>query len=503
MRSLRPDEGARLLACSVALLLALPLLAWLDAPVHRPQDEGLLLVYPELIIRGLLPHRDFLASYPPGNFFVLAAAYQLFEPSVGVERLVGFGYRVALILGLVLLGARCTGGSALIGGACGVIAALLLHPLRLEAFSWVGGLALLVWAVLALVNERRFSAGLLIGAALSFRLDLVFAAGLVVTGARFHSTDSCPLSRSSWFYAGLAIALVPLGVFLVVVVSPQLAAQDLLVGPVFETGPARRLPLESLGTNSSRLLLLVAIATGVALTGALRARNDEDRVFPFVVAALSIGLLPQALQRLDADHLLYAGCVSASLLPVAFTYCFQRSPSRGPVLFATALVIVATVAGPAGELLIGSIQHLLDPPVSVWINRDDRRLPARSQHELEAFSALGARLDAESTAGERVFIGPADLSRTNYGDLHLYHLFPDLIPASYFLEFNPESANRSGSRLAADLETAEWLLLSSEWDNWEESNGSSQPGDSRPNAVVRRSFHPVAQYGVWQLHRRK
>ena len=111
--------GAAVLLTSLCLL---PLLAWLDAPVHRPQDEGLLLVYPELILRGLLPHRDFLASYPPVNFFALAAIYSLAEPSLTVERCVGLGYRVALVLGVFALGA--SRGSA-IAAASGCTAALL------------------------------------------------------------------------------------------------------------------------------------------------------------------------------------------------------------------------------------------------------------------------------------------------------------------------------------------------------------------------------------------
>ena len=130
MRSLDPDARARVLACGVALLSAAPLLAWFDAPVHRPQDEGMLLVYPELILGGLLPHRDFLASYPPGNFFLLALCYQVFELSISVERVVGLSYRIALILGIVVLGNR---RGAMTGAACGITTAVLLQPLRLEA----------------------------------------------------------------------------------------------------------------------------------------------------------------------------------------------------------------------------------------------------------------------------------------------------------------------------------------------------------------------------------
>ena len=52
MKPLGREAGARILAFAVALIAAMPLLAWLESPIHRPQDEGMLLVYPELIRRG-------------------------------------------------------------------------------------------------------------------------------------------------------------------------------------------------------------------------------------------------------------------------------------------------------------------------------------------------------------------------------------------------------------------------------------------------------------------
>jgi hypothetical protein len=500
MKPLRREAGTRILAYAVSLLAAAPLLAWLDAPIHRPQDEGILLVYPDLILRGLLPHRDFLASYPPGNFLVLTLLYEAFGHTVAVERATGLLYRLGLIAAVVALANR---RSAAVGALAGVTTAVILHPLRLEAFSWIGGLALLTWATVALLATRHALAGALIGLALWYRLDLVFPAGLILGAAMATaSNEDTRIPRRMW--AVLMATLAPLILYFVLV-SPLQALDDLVLGPVLWSGPARRLPLASLGTNSLRLLLLLAIGVGVALAAAWRRREPgtDDRRDAALTAALCVGLLPQALQRLDADHLIYACAVAGGLLALGLDRILDRLLDRVPVLLIAAVIVLTTAGAPALQLMTVSVSHLREHPRSARLHRNDRMLPARSTHEIAAYGRIGTVLHARAKPGDRLFIGPKDLSRTNYADVHLYYLFPELVPASYFIELNPGSANRNGTRLTHDLETADWILLSGEWNQWGEANASIEPGDSRPNAVVRRLFEPVARYGVWELFQRR
>lgn len=113
------------------------------------------------------------------------------------------------------------------------------------------------------------------------------------------------------------------------------------------------------------------------------------------------------------------------------------------------------------------------------------------------------KLDLLSQPGERLFVGPADLRRTPYGDTFIYHLMPKLRPASYFLEMNPFSANAPGSRLASDLRGADWLVLNRAWDNWPEQNRSRENGPEEPLQVVRQDFALVEEFGSFQLLHRK
>ena len=82
------------------------------------------------------------------------------------------------------------------------------------------------------------------------------------------------------------------------------------------------------------------------------------------------------------------------------------------------------------------------------------------------------RARALAQPGESLFVGPQDLRRTNYGPTFMYFLLRDLRPASYYMEMNPGTANREGSGLADELRRADWLILTSEWDDWNEPNES-------------------------------
>jgi hypothetical protein len=489
--------SAWLLAITAAGISLLPLVLWLDAPVHRPQDEGLLLVYPELILSGMLPHRDFLATYPPGNFFLLAGVYELFGASVTVERLVGLIYRGALVFGVFSLAAR---RSPLVAAVCGMSTAILLVPLRLEAFNWVGGLAALTWATVALMRGRMIWAGLLVGVAISFRLDLTPAA--IATTFVILRTQPEPHEGANRSLGWTLLAVVALFVCSIGVFSPQNMLNDLILDPVFYTGQARRLGVESLGTNSVRLLVLLGLATAAALCVPWSERHEArtERTDGLAVAALSLCLLPQAFQRLDADHLLYAVALIGGILPASLDRLLAGRFRRAPILALSTGLIFSTAGAPIASLSASLSAGWWTPAARAQIHRNDRSLPARSEHELAGFAKLGALLDHEATPGQRLFIGPLDLSQTNYSDLHLYSLFPDLIPASYYIEMNPNSANRLGTRLTQDLERSDWLLLSSEWNlpgQWE----AAEAGDSRPNAVVRQRFHEVGRFGAWHLYR--
>jgi hypothetical protein len=111
-----------------------------------------------------------------------------------------------------------------------------------------------------------------------------------------------------------------------------------------------------------------------------------------------------------------------------------------------------------------------------------------------ASQAAVDELAASSAPGERLLVGPADLSRTIYSDVAFYFLFPELAPATYFIEMDPGLADREGSSLAADVASADWVLLTNFWTGWYEPNASSEFGSDAPNQVVANQFCLVGNY---------
>ena len=121
---------------------------------------------------------------------------------------------------------------------------------------------------------------------------------------------------------------------------------------------------------------------------------------------------------------------------------------------------------------------------------------------IEATTAVVFRVKRLAAPGDTLFVGPQDLRRTNYGPTYIYFLLPELRPALYYMEMNPGTANREGSGLADELRRADWLILTSEWDDWDEPNASMDFGPSEPHDVVRDDFCLRLESGEYRLYER-
>ncbi len=86
----------------VALALLLPLLGLLRYQ-GPPMEEGFMLVFPEQLMNGRIPHQDFLHLYGPGSLWLLAGVFEVFGTSLTVERLVGLLQHAALAFGMFAL----------------------------------------------------------------------------------------------------------------------------------------------------------------------------------------------------------------------------------------------------------------------------------------------------------------------------------------------------------------------------------------------------------------
>ncbi len=112
------------------------------------------------------------------------------------------------------------------------------------------------------------------------------------------------------------------------------------------------------------------------------------------------------------------------------------------------------------------------------------------------------RLSRDLKPGQKLIVGPYDLSRTPYSDAFFYYLFPELTPGTRYIEMDPGIANAPDSGLANELRHDDWLIQSDVWSNWNEPNESDKAGSPVPNEVVKADYCTVLDATKFKLLRK-
>ncbi len=494
-----------------AITLLVLLVAFLPA-FEQPgglMDEGMILVYPELLQHGKLPYRDFETFYGPGNPALLAGVFAAFGTNIFVERAVGLLYRVTILLGIFVVARN--GGKTLATG-CTLLAGCLLLGTGMSAYAWLGAMGCAVWSLWLggrlPSNRRSFFAGLLAGCALLFRIDL--GPAIILSALPLLHGMTKPQRRL--YSLGAALALLPL-LGLTAVIGREPVLSNLFLLPVLASNPGRHLPLFSTQPYLLNLFFahcLAAMTTVTAGWVGLRSCPRFSGRLIFALGCFELGLTHQAIQRLDSIHLIFAAFLSLGILPLSlFTLWshFQHSLPEKAQAWLAIILVVAILEAIAPELTImvrsAFAAGFRTNTSASFAELHGRSFPFHSPRMTATVDQMLKKLDSLSAPGERLFVGPADLRRTNYNDTYIYHMIPKLTPASYFLEMNPLSANRPGSRLAADVGTADWLVLNRAWDSWDEPNHSVDYGPDAPNRVVQKQFELCGEFGGYLLFHRK
>jgi hypothetical protein len=506
-------------------------------------EEGFMLVFAERFLAGDVPNRDFLHLYGPGSVWVLAGVFKVFGPSLAAERLVGLAQQAGIVFSLFALalpwGRR-------VATACALIAlVVIIPPIGLTALAWDGAVALGLAGLAVGLSARRVDdsvaahrrllvAGLLGGLALLYRPDLVVAVGLAGTAMMWGQGRD----RVTRLFAGLVLGVAPYLVHLAMAgVGPSI--EGMLLDPVFELRGGRSLPLppswETLDGFLQRVgglrdsgwplpapstpnqvflwfVLVLAAAVILAVVGgravSRQAGSHRARVL-LTVGAFAVGLLPQAVQRPDTTHFAWVSCVSLGFLPVAVLELgrspLRRLPSgwRGVVAAgAVAALLAVTIPHFTYRLYADLTQQTLGrATVGYAMRRGERHFYYGIPEAATAAQALIDDLDARAKPGQRLLVGPVDMRKTPYSDAFFYFLFPELTPATYYIEMDPGVANAPDSGLADEVASADWLILSDTWSDWDEPNDSREFGSDAPNRVVERDFCLVGSYDdYFELH---
>ena len=514
---------------SVVAIIVLPLRG-LYHTTGGTMEEAFMMVFPERMLKGDLPNRDFLHLYGPGALQVLAGWYKVVGISLEAERTFGLIQHLAIIFALFTL-ARPWGRIAA-ATVAGLAVFYVLTPIGLTAMAWNGGLALCLWSIIFALRARTvadprrslIAAGVLAGLALTYRPDLALGLGIVYGWYLWRN----PRWRTVLIAA--FAGLLPMWVH-VALVGPGTAFRGMVIDPVFKLRAGRELPrppswshldgslqaiaelvppwwkVPALPVEKALFLwffaMLIVPVVLVWVAVRLWRQSPTPRVATLLCGALfSVGVAPQALQRPDSTHLSWVTCISFPLLILAIVeYIRGRHPNttqRQRVTAGAAVVVALTlVVAP----LFTFRYYLLHTRVSAGnvqtpfpVSREGRRFYLGDFGPYLASRDVIADLDRLSEPGERLLVGPSDLRRTWYSDAFFYYLFPELPPSTYFIEMDPGLANEPGSRLASEVASSDWVILTSFWDGWREPNSSMDFGSDEPNQVLRENFCEVNSY---------
>ena len=535
----RPARSSWLSFAAIMAVVLIPLRG-LYRGTGSSMEEGFMLVFPKRMLDGDVPNVDFLHLYGPGSLHVLMGWYQVFGYTLEAQRGFGLLQHLGIIFGIYAL-TRAWGHLIATISAI-TVTLLVLTPIGLSALAWEGAVALAIWSVVFGVRALHTSgrdrtlalvaAGALAGFALSFRPDLVLALGVAHTFVWWRATRRVGVRPVGLWFAGAIVGLVPMWLHLAVAGVGN-AFTGMVTEPVKELRPGRELPrppsfskvdgalqavvegpadapwwrVPHLAAHHQLWLwfwVVVATAFGVVIAAVLLRRRADtpQRLALMAGGLLGLGLLPQAMQRPDSTHLAWGSCVSFALLPAMLVElagivrprlpAWRRDLAIGAVI-ALAMLVVMPFYTYRSYLLYTRI-GAGDKVGGYEVSRDDRRFYFGNEPLQRASQAAIDELDRSSAPGERLLVGPADLSRTIYSDVVFYFMFPELEPATYFIEMDPGLADDEGSSLADDVASADWVLLTNFWTGWYEPNASSEFGSDAPNQVVANQFCLVGNY---------
>lgn len=519
----------------LAVLIAIPLRGLMVT--HGPtMEEGFMLTFPELVMHGAVPNRDFLHLYGPGGLWVLAAVYKVFGVTLATERVFGLIQHIAVITAVYWLIRRWGRSAATV--AATMVIFINLATVGLAALAWNGAIAFGAWSLWAALNAREdprrrwlIGSGLLVSMALLYRPDLILALSLGLVAALW----GIGWRRIRSFAIGLSLAVVGY-LAQAAMAGPVNAFKGMVIEPVFDLRAGRSLPMPPEWSHLSGyfqkaaalrtvgwpfpgpglsqqlylwfVLTLLAPLITIAVSRWARTRdNDPRRPHALLVLGLfGLGLSSQALQRVDQTHLSWVSCISIATLSATVAQVLIVRTARNPlwsrVRFAasTGLVALFILVVLTPQYTVRGYSDVANQSIGRYvfgysINRGDRNFYVPSPSIANAGQEAVDQLARDSKPGERLFVGPVDLRYTPYADSFFYYLFPELKPATYFIEVDPFDS-KPGSRLASDVASADWLLLSNVWNGWKEPNSSSIPGSDVPNQIVKAKFCRVGNWGI-------
>jgi hypothetical protein len=559
----RRPVGLRLLPIGVTDgllfgLLVLGLLAYLWAGVFRTghaYDEGFALYGAHRVLLGEVPHRDFWAVYPPGQFYTLAAAFAVFGETLLVERLVSVVLHLSLALAVYLVVAALTSRRAALV-PCALVA-IWLAAADYFGYAVFPALALSlfgIWGLLQYVatGHARWlgASGAFVALAALYRHDLglyvaaciglvAVLAGLLdratpraagdthpARGTRGHAARAAARALAAYALGALAVGL-PVTAYLLWQVPLAVLWEDLIVFPLsinrhisylaypqlvpeawpnWTSAASRAEYLDIIVIPWVRFYAPLLVGVVGLVVAACGARRGAWRLDPLaaagvlVLAMTDLALFNHALNRFDWMHVLPSSIVAAALASVLLARVPPRWRRVGLLSAAPLAALLALV--------------YVVPPVRTHAEYVTRFSPLVCHAALPRAGCVDLYADEEwalsyvrahTAPDERIFVGTTTHDRALGSNILFYFLAERESATRYHELVAGVSTTLPVQReIVADLERhgVRYVVLTAAFEGTVEPNASMLSGGvTLLDDYLRAHFRPVAEqspFTIWE-----
>lgn len=520
----RLDQQAWLL---FAAALLVQWLAW--EPGLNLYDEGIILSGADAVYQGRLPYRDFWTMYAPGQFYLTALLFHIFEPQEYLVRCIGIISKAAIsMLAWVMMRRFVKPLPAVLGTAALLLTLTIIHyeafPVYPATACTMLALVLMERGICRYSRRAKFAAGLCTALAACFRHDLGFyTAVALATGAaalwrmQYEVSSWRDIGKELAFYAaGILLLGIPVAAYFLCKVPLHDLYENLIAIPATVYTHSRRLEWPGFSTIGQFIdeiqqggsifhsaigyafafsvyipFIIAASALYAAVRGLRRSVRDKLSTLPtapFLLLASTLCLLLaiKGLVRVNPVHMVQS---LALAVPIAVIFArhlqplalWQKVLALAPTALAGALLALMGTAG-AIDVYYGTRDLFAENnfftrcahPISPRLHCVKAISP-----ETQRYALLAHFLQQNTAPHETVYVGTGRHDRIEQNGVLLYFMAARL-PATKWAELHPgvQTSADIQQRMIDDMRRTQprFLVLDSAWDEDASSSNAQTEG---------------------------
>jgi hypothetical protein len=512
-------------------------------------DEGIILVGAERVLHGELPYKDFWTMYGPGQFYLTAVLFHVFDVSDLVLRVSGIFFKSLIVCLCYVMSARFMARKYAAAIAYVVIG--LLVSVRNDGFPVFPAVALAMASILACELALRRSnnwlvvAGLFTGVGCTFRHDLgaynAAAVTLVLLMLVLLSRSLSNWRASCWlaiqqialYGLGIAVVMVPVAVFFLCAVPTHDLYFNLISIPANIYPKARALPFPALVDlfSAPKVMqalpayavyapfLTVLLVSAIEMVYVRQRRNQGVSLVALIQSGW--GLIPllivvdmlfiiKGLVRVSTIHMAQSLVISAVLLAIASTR-MKLLPKPGTMLCVPLVIlgfVLIIAPGHSGtRAIVKSIRaHIGGASDSLFNRCAHPVLPRLRCVSAEAeYLDAGRYIDERTASGDVIYVGSGRHDKIFINGVALYFMAARK-PATRWHELHPgvQSMRTIQDEMVQELHAANYLVLDDQWDATIEPNDSRLANGAHVlDEYISNNFREEVRFGGVQVMARR